>query len=420
MFEAIKNQSRTENGVYLLFLLFPVLAVVTSHWVSGLYGVIVITAITAYFRSRNKISINLHRYEKILFWLLVLNFVVFLISSTLNYPERFRFTRFEIELRIVLIIPVYMLLLRYPKSLKYFLIGAILSIIVNFIAALYEVHVLQLGLFGGTYSTLFSGPVTVLFLGMTVGFLLNKFGFKSKYIILTVLLLAAGLTTIVLTQARIAYFSFALVFFLICFFYFIGWTKIVSVLGLIFLIAAVVYSSDSIQNRLDVAYKEIQTYYVEENTARPEFNLAPSSVGTRLEMWRATPLFLQDTPFFGIGNGNYHKVMTKYVEQGKIHPTVLNHGHAHNAFVNALFNKGLAGFLLVCLIMFYPLYIYIRTYRLNPMSSRLGIIMISTIFLISLNAPAPFYKGNFVAIYMILTVLLFSYHMQHIRNKLSV
>ena len=419
MFEEIKTQSRTENGVYLLFLLFPVLAVVTSHWVSGLYGVIIITAITAYFRNRGTLELNLHRYEKILFWFLLLNFVVFLISSSLNYPERFRFTRFEIELRLVLIIPVYIMLLRYPKALKYFLIGAILSIIVNFIAAVSEVYLNEASSFGGVYSTLFSGPVTVLFLGLTIGFLLSKFGFKSKYTLLALGLLSIGIFTIILTQARVAYIAFVLVFFLICLFYFTGWTKLVSVFSLTAIITLVLLFSSSTQQRLDLAFKEIQIYYAEEDRANPEFQLGSSSVGTRLEMWRATPLFLHDTPFFGIGNGNYHKVMSTYVEQGKINPTVLNHGHAHNAFVNALFNKGLAGLLLVCLIMFYPLYIYIKTYQLNPLSSRLGIIMISSIFIFSLNAPAPFYKGNFVAIYMLLTVLLFSYHMQHIRNKLS-
>ena len=176
--------------------------------------------------------------------------------------------------------------------------------------------------------------------------------------------------------------------------------------------------TESVSSRMSFALKEATDYYSynEEERIATE-KLWGSSVGTRLEMWRSVQYFLQDTPVFGVGNGNYNKAMTQYVEQGKLNETVNRHGHPHNVFVNAIITKGLLGLFATCLVFFFPLFVYIKTFALSRYSALTGITLVLCFFLISMNETAPFYKSNFVATFLILGLVIFQYHMTAIKNK---
>ena len=108
--------------------------------------------------------------------------------------------------------------------------------------------------------------------------------------------------------------------------------------------------------------------------------------------------------------------MQIYIDDKELNPVVNRHSHAHNVFVNVLIVKGLLGLAVACLVLFYPLYIYIRSYKQSSHSAAIGIIFTMIIILYSINETAPFVKSNFVATYLLISVVIFQNHIRRIKE----
>ena len=172
-----------------------------------------------------------------------------------------------------------------------------------------------------------------------------------------------------------------------------------------------------IKSRMLSAYYEYKDYFeISKTTEKRVSSPLSSSVGTRLEMLRITPLILRDHTLFGVGNGNYNKAMKVYTDNKELNPAVNSHSHAHNVFVNVLIVKGLFGLVITCLVLFYPLYVYIKTYESSKVTASIGILFIILILLVSMNETAPFVKSNFVATYLLISVVIFENHMKTIKR----
>ena len=410
-----------ETLLYSLLFLFPIFAISVRHWSSITFSFLVLLGIVYYFSSRKKQSIELHKYEKFYLWFLATHFVTFLLSMALNYPERFGDTQFGNEIRFVLVIPLYFLIIKHKHSLRWLIYGAIISIPASFSFCLHELYVEGRRFFEGAYSQLFSGPVILIYLILVVSYYIPRLNKNDKLSwILLVGLIGIATFSIITTTVRAAYIGYMLLAPLLLFMYTKGRFRVVALISLLIAMMVISVNSQSVKSRMSVAINGLINYIETDNLADPNSRAAASSVGTRLEMWRASPLFVKDHPLLGVGNGNYQVTMKGYVEQGLIHPSAALHSHPHNVFVNAAMNRGLLGLLLTCLVFFWPLYVYIFTYRQNINSARLGILFVTIIFVISMSEAAPFNKSNFIATYLILSLVIFQYHMNEVKKLVKL
>lgn len=408
------------NIVCGLLFMYPLFATVVRHWNSSLFALTMILGLVYFFSRRRKDGIRLHRYEKVFLWLLAGNFFVFLLTSVINLPEKITDIRFDIELRFLLIIPLYFLLIKSGHGFKCLIYGAILSVFIALGYCLYYVVYQGQHEFVGIYSRLYTGPIILIYATISLGYLFGRAGKKDWRIWLLILavIVAAGFS-IATTHARVAYIGVLAVVALIAGLFSSRWWKVVSVVLILGITLAMAFMAPQVKSRMMLAYQELTAYLALSTRDARISATINTSVGTRLEMWRIAPLVLRDYPLFGVGNGNYNEAMQVYVDNKELNRAVIDHSHAHNVFVNVLIVKGLLGLIITCLVMFYPLYVYIKTYKSSPATASIGILFITLIFLISMNETAPFVKSNFVATYLLLSLVIFYGHMRQLKRQLN-
>lgn len=409
-----------ETVLFSLLFLFPLFALGIRHWASTTFSLIVLAGIIYYFVRYRTEPVRLNQYEKWLLWFLGVHFTVFLITMIINPAESISRTQFGNEIRFLLVIPFYLLLTRYQQGLRWLVAGSAVAIVIGFGFCLYEIYFLDKEFFEGIYSKLFTGPVILLYLVIVLVYYIH--GLKEQnwklWAILFVLTVLATFS-IIATEVRVAYIAYLFLSLMFILIYIKGPKKIVVLVLLAICMALIITNSESIQSRMTRAYSDLTNYFSKKD---PDYNVsdisyAGTSVGARLEMWRVAPEFLKDYPVFGVGNGNYHKTIEKYVREGKVHSDMLLHDHPHNVFLNAVYNKGLLGLVSTCLVFFFPLYIYLATYKQGRNTALIGVFFITTIFFFSMNSVAPFFKSNFIATYLIFGLVIFQNHMASIKHQ---
>lgn len=101
-------------------------------------------------------------------------------------------------------------------------------------------------------------------------------------------------------------------------------------LGLVF--AAQV---DLVERRATVAVSEFFDYYEEGRNG--------TSVGLRLDMWKAGWTAFQENPLIGSGPSGTEAVIDDLIGSGQIHPAVRNFRHLHNQYVEVMARYGVVG-----------------------------------------------------------------------------
>ena len=84
-------------------------------------------------------------------------------------------------------------------------------------------------------------------------------------------------------------------------------------------------------------------------------SIADTSVGKRLEMWRASWKLFVRHPLLGVGTGDYQDKVAQLIHGGKIFPFVGEFDHPHSDYFNALASAGVIGFLALLAIFIVPL-----------------------------------------------------------------
>lgn len=93
---------------------------------------------------------------------------------------------------------------------------------------------------------------------------------------------------------------------------------------------------DVSNSRVELVTSEIRDYFTNGN--------ANTSVGARLELWRASWIHFSEHPVFGVGAYGLEQANRSLMARGEqIAPAVLQFGHAHSQWVEALATGGLVG-----------------------------------------------------------------------------
>ncbi len=116
----------------------------------------------------------------------------------------------------------------------------------------------------------------------------------------------------------------------------------------VFCVAAL--SLDIVTARVDVAMEEARGYFEDERI--------DTSVGLRLEMWKAGWLLFSENPVMGVGEGNFDEALSALVAAGSVDEGVLVFRHLHNQLVDNAAKGGVLAVLALVLAFLVPLRLF--------------------------------------------------------------
>jgi O-antigen ligase len=397
-----------QNFIILLIFMFPIGAVTVRHWLSGIFAVLCLNAIGYLIAGRKRVTSDLNTHEIRLLWFLLAHFLIFLITSFINDPTLQSKWHIGVEIRFLLAIPLYIMIRRIPCAAKALLWGCAAGIAVTTWQAVYETQFLHINYTQGIYGPLFTGPFTLL-----MGLLLLPGALVlTKNIILRLILWIislASLYVVIINESRGTYVAMLLVPLIMILYATKGWKRITVIILTLITATTLFTTSGHISSRFSAAGNEIKRYFSTENKARLN---SLGSADTRLEMLRSLKYFARDHALLGVGTGNYNKAIQDYIDQGLVNPAIGNHSHPHNAFANAFMLKGILGLTTTLLLIFYPLYVFIRVKGAGKHTAILGIIHMTSMFIHSMNEAATFNKGNFAATLILFLTCFYSWHLR--------
>lgn len=173
-----------------------------------------------------------------------------------------------------------------------------------------------------------------------------------------------------------------------------------------------------IQTRVEQALNDLTQYF--------DGNFE-TSLGYRLEMWKAGFLSFLEKPLFGWGFGSFEIIYQEYIEKKSSNSSSYIFGHPHNDYVLFLVETGLIGFALMLLVLLYPLYKLLGLLKKALMSgdrevvylSLLGVVLIEGVmeFMLTDQTLSMKYQFNF---YIVFILLIFTSAFQNTATDDSV
>lgn len=401
-----------ERFVCGLVLLFPIAGVSVRHWFSTIFALLFFISLWDLCRSRIKGEQRtpaLFREEKIWLWLCAGFFLISMFSALINGWGHMQNRALGVDIRFLLIVPLFLMLRQYPNVWRYFIAGVVLTSLVLAGQAYCDIYSIGLVRAQGVYSPNLMGPVAAV----VAVWLLCSWRILGLVRWVVPVLAVAALYAVVLSGSRGAYIGVFFMGLAWAVFYIRGYWKLAAV-ALVFVVPATTYHYvPSVKERVDVAVAEVDRYFVELEKGN---HLADGAANVRLEMWRAGWLIFQQDPVIGIGRGNYTEAVTPFVKAGALPAQVSHHGHAHNAYLDVLISRGAIGLIIFLGMLFYPLYVFLSTYKLSPESALLGIVQIVGFSIFSLTDASTFIKGNFVSVFLLCLSVFFTWHMRKIKK----
>ena len=404
----------TERLVYLLIFLFPIAGMSVRHWITNIFNLLVIIALFTLRKPREPLLTQ----EKYFLWICAAYFSMFIISSLANGWEKTQTYYLGTELRFLLVIPLYLLLRRYPDCSKWFLHGAVIGGFFLIGQAYYDLYIIGNQFVLGVYSKNLTGPFAVL-IGFWGGYLiwLNHKLIKWQTITFILLSVLAAWTTAVVSGSRGGYVGF-IITAVICIGFFTKPKWIIPSLASICLVIFLGYQNSSMMKRsVGLAFTQVQEYF----QAKDHINdlSSDTSTGVRLEMIRTSIFVIRENPFAGFGPGNYNSSMQKYINEGKASPFLNQYNHPHNAFLEAITAKGVFGLITLLLLFYYPAYIFFKNYKICRSTAILGIIHIAAISAFSLTDHSVILMNNYTSIFLLGLTIFLSSHIRCCKHHLE-
>lgn len=389
-----------ESAFYALLFLLPVGAASVRHWVSTIFALLLLLSLPAAFRRPH----HLLPAERRLFLVVVLFFAVFVLSAIVHEQAR----DWNREIRFLLLIPIYLALRRLPAADLWVLRGSAVAGYVLFVDAVYQVYFLGYERAWGAYHPSFMGPFTAL--TGVLALALYRAEHNRWIRVLAALSALGSLAALTLSASRGGFLGLLAMLAV--------WGGLrsrrrsyVATVGAIVMLSLLAYTaSDPMRRAIDRGIDEIILVLEAENTKNIEGTLG--SVPTRLAVWHASLLIVRDNLWVGIGRGNFANAVQRYVQEGRVHPDAALQNDPHNAYLEALVSKGVAGLAVLLALIVYPLSVFARTRRVSPDTALPGILLITGFAVFSLTDVWTFVKGYFISIFVVYLSVFYACHVR--------
>lgn len=127
------------------------------------------------------------------------------------------------------------------------------------------------------------------------------------------------------------------------------------------------YKHPYVESRVDAAVEEVEAYWQSESADDP---VRFSSLGGRLEMWRASGVMVENNPWLGVGPGGFAEQAKMFVATGEWSAKLLEHGYPHNIYITALSTQGALGLITLLTILLGLCGYYLKGCRSSSVEER--------------------------------------------------
>lgn len=131
------------------------------------------------------------------------------------------------------------------------------------------------------------------------------------------------------------------------------WTVLLGITGF-FIIDALMHNALSV--RINETVADILSLFN---------NQLDTSMGIRLQLWKAALIMFENNPVIGVGLNNFDNGLLALNKASLVSDTAAKYAHAHNEYLCALATGGIVGFTLTCLLFFVPIAIFKKDYQQN-------------------------------------------------------
>lgn len=352
---------------FAVFLLFAI-ALIVPHGLSYGASLLFLSSLVLFFVSRATLIKSDYQ--------LIATFVAyFFVTVAMNLIHGASLSEYDVSLRFVLVIPPLLLLLAYPASSFATWGGIAVGAIGAGLFAAWQNLELNTRAYG------FNDPIQFGNISIVLGLLcLAGVGWamqQRRSAMWTTLLIVGALCGILgsaFTGSRGSWIC--LPFCLLVLYCGSTLKKSYWIVGAIALAAvlAILYTipSTAMKERIALVASETSTYLDEHKTA--------NSIGTRLEIWRAGVLLLEEKPLLGWGKEGYINRVKQLSAEGRVDAVTGKHSHLHNDYLDAWVKRGIPGLAATLALYLIPLILFTKQFKRGGVITRpyalAGIVLI--------------------------------------------
>jgi len=314
-------------------------------------------------------------------------------------PSRFIFAFFVIPL-----------LAQYPPQVRYLWVGFAFGAAGAGAWAFFQIFIEGMTRAQGETQAIQFGNIAMLMsLISLVGFLWFHQESRANSVVKILMLVgfAGGITASILSGSRGGWLALPVGLTLTLYAYKFQLSKGRSI-GLITLSIAIIATlsvapDTGVQKRLDRIVHETRGYFTEAD--------ATTSIGARLEMWKAAAKLGYQRPILGWGSIQVEAEKAKLAEAGSIDAAILQFSHAHNDFLDSWQKRGLVGLGALVALYVVPLLFFMKRLTEGNAKTRpialAGTLMCTSYIIFSLSQ-AFFEHNSGVMVYAFLLVTLWA------------
>lgn len=345
---------------FVVLLALPVLILHVRHGGSSPYHILAFLGLVVIGLRLIKPSRPLLGEER----LAVLGLLAFVVTIFISLSHT-GFSREAVRELDVLLRPLWAILIvglfvRVRPNQGLLWVGLSLGAIVAGLGAVGEVLVLK-------ESRRADGAVNAIFYGdlaLTMGFMaaagISYFHSKGRlFLIVPAAALLFGLLATILSGARGGWLAIPFLAVILAWRYWkAGYNRRLVVLGVLVmaLLAGVSAIPLGAMQRIDVAISEV-TGYIENPGV-----YGRTSIGQRLEMWRAAKDMIQERPWLGGGIGkSYQWFVQEGVKEGRYHRAIARHRLPHSDVLSVMVTRGIVGLMGFALFILIPLVGFVKS-----------------------------------------------------------
>lgn len=354
-----------EKYVLLAVFLFPITIVLVKSGGTTIFGITAILSLVIFFKKAVKQVFS--REEKLFFYSCVLIFLMAMFVSLLGGFDKDAWKPVSRMLNLLLAVPLYFLFKQYLRKENIIWWGLFIAVVLCGAVAIYEVGFGSLygsgavGRIGASTNPILFGNISLSMMAMLVVAATTVKKMNYKVMLMVLVIIFFGLAATLLSHSRGGWLMLPVLIVII------AWqlkskisAKSLSLVVLMVpLIAVIMYMvpATGIQDRIDRSFDNIQKY--SQGTGKT------TSIGIRLEMWKASWLLFEQQPVAGVGWGNYQENVRKLIEQKKASPKTDTWGSPHSQYFSAIVAGG--SLMLFALVVFFlvPIFRFKRLLAFN-------------------------------------------------------
>lgn len=159
-------------------------------------------------------------------------------------------------------------------------------------------------------------------------------------------------------------------------------------------ISVVSISSKQFNNRIDIAYKEIQTFSNDKDSH--------GSVNLRLSMWSGGFTAFKQQPIIGYGYQNTGLEASRHISGSYAKEFTKGQKMLHNDYINSLVGFGIVGLLVLLTLLFFPLIIFYKRLKADKSFTKNATGMLFIIALLVFAITDSIYSHNVMRSFFVL------------------